>query len=159
MSGQVAQHWKLRMMAQGAALEEIANASIRRSLAFNRSFTCADVKIGDIVLSYKAQRQQDTPQWRGPAWVLHIDATGVPVKFQPQTFEVARLCVRKTGGKKDEEDAELDLLRERFRRIGADLGSHPRRVDVQEDMGVDREMGITPRIREHRRAILGQNQR
>ena len=80
-------------------------------------------------------------------------------KFQPRTFKVARVCVRKKGEEKDLGDAKLDPLRERFRRIGADLGSHPRRVDVQEDMGVDREMGITPRIREHRRAILGQNQR
>ena len=39
------------------------------------------------------------------------------------------------------EDAELDPLRERFRRIGADLGTQPKQVDVEKDMDADREDG------------------
>ena len=42
-------------MAQEAALKEIANSRLRRLLAFTKSFTCADVKIGDAVLFHKAQ--------------------------------------------------------------------------------------------------------
>ena len=50
LSGQFAQHWKLRIMAQEAALKEIADGRLRRALAFNESFSRADVKIGDTVL-------------------------------------------------------------------------------------------------------------
>ena len=39
------------------------------------------------------------------------------------------------------EDAGLDPPRERFRRMGADLGSQPRQVDAGKDMRVDREDG------------------
>ena len=72
---------------------------------------------------------------------LDIDGTGVTVKFQSQTFKVALFCVRKKGGEQDAEDAELDPLRERSRRIGADLGGQLRQVHVGMDMDVDREDG------------------
>ena len=49
LSGQFARQWKPRMMAQGAALQEIASSRLRRLSAFNKSFTCTDVKIGDNV--------------------------------------------------------------------------------------------------------------
>ena len=39
------------------------------------------------------------------------------------------------------EDAELDPLRERFRRIRADSGRRPRQVDAEEDVDVDMEGG------------------
>ena len=42
------------MLAQEAALKEIANAKLRRILAFNNSFDSADVAAGDEVLFYKA---------------------------------------------------------------------------------------------------------
>ena len=49
LSSQFAQRWKLRMMEQGAALKEIACRRLRRLLAYNKSFNCTDVKIGDTV--------------------------------------------------------------------------------------------------------------
>ena len=63
------------------------------------------------------------------------------VKFQPQTFKVARLCVRKRGEGGDVKDAELDPHRERLRCIGADLGSQQGQADVGEEMEADREDG------------------
>ena len=57
------------------------------------------------------------------------------------------------------ENAELDPARERFRRIGADLGSQLRQVDVAKDMEVGREDEKIPRVRAHRRAILGIDQK
>ena len=73
--------------------------------------------------------------------ILDIGETDVTVKFQSQTFKVARFCVRKTGKEEDVEDAALDTSHARFRRIGADLGSQPRKVDAKTDMEVDREDG------------------
>ena len=53
-SGRVVQQRKPRIMAQRAALEEVANCRFRRLQAFKKSSTCADVKIGDAVLFYEA---------------------------------------------------------------------------------------------------------
>ena len=140
LSGQFAQ-LKLRMMAQEAALKEAASGRLRRMLALNKSFTCTYAKIGAAGLVFKAQSKKSAPQRRGPALMLDIDATGATAKFQAQTFKVARCRARKKGGGKDVEDAELDPLRERFRRIGADLGTQPKQVDVEKDMDADREDG------------------
>ena len=46
-SVQFEKQWKLRMMAQEAAMEEVANGKSRRFLATKNSFRCAGVKIGD----------------------------------------------------------------------------------------------------------------
>ena len=51
VSGRFAQQRKLRMMAQEAALKEVASSKLRRLLAYDRLFNCADVKIGDTALS------------------------------------------------------------------------------------------------------------
>ena len=129
------------MMAQEAALKEIANSGLRRLLAFNKSPTCPDVKIGDTALSYMAQKKKCTPRRRGPVLILDIDEAGVTVKFQPQISEVARLCVGKRGEKKDVEEAELDPARARFRQSASDLGDQLGPIDVGKDMEVDREDG------------------
>ena len=42
------------MLAQEAALREIANSKLRRILAFNNSFDSVDVEVGDEFLFYKA---------------------------------------------------------------------------------------------------------
>ena len=42
------------MTAHEAALEKAANTILRRLLAYNKSFNCADVKIGDSAPFYKA---------------------------------------------------------------------------------------------------------
>ena len=46
VSGQFAQQWKLRMMAQGAPLEEIGDSELRRLLAHGKSSGGADVEVG-----------------------------------------------------------------------------------------------------------------
>ena len=52
VSGQLAQQWKVRMIAQEVPLMEMDNSGLRRLLAFDESSTCKDVKIGDTALSY-----------------------------------------------------------------------------------------------------------
>ena len=46
LSGQFAQLWGPRVRAQVAALREVANSILRRPLARNESFKCADLAIG-----------------------------------------------------------------------------------------------------------------
>ena len=82
----------------------------------------------------------------GPALISDIDEAGATVKFQSQTYKVARFYARKKREETEVERAELDPLHVRFRRIGADLGSQSRQVDVGEDMEVGSEDGNhTPR--------------
>ena len=54
ISGQFDLNWKLRVMAQEAALKEMARSKLRRQLAHDRSFNRADAEVGDSVLLYKA---------------------------------------------------------------------------------------------------------
>ena len=67
LSRQFVTQWKLRMSAQQAALKEIANGTLRRSLAFNNSFDIMDVRVGDQVLFHRAPPRKSSPRWRGPA--------------------------------------------------------------------------------------------
>ena len=69
--------------------------------------------MGNSVLFYKVPHGKSQPRWWGPALILDIDETGVMVKYQTQSFKVARNCVRKqvkeTGvgnGKRDTQDDE-----------------------------------------------------
>ena len=48
ISEQFAQHWELRMVAQKAALKELANSELRCLLARNQSFECTAAKIGRV---------------------------------------------------------------------------------------------------------------
>ena len=50
--GQSVQRWKLRMMAQSAALREIANSESRWLLDRNKSLDCADANAGGSVIPY-----------------------------------------------------------------------------------------------------------
>ena len=52
------------MMAQEAALKEVANSKLRRLLAHNKTFNCTDIKVGDTVLFYKAPHRKSHPRWR-----------------------------------------------------------------------------------------------
>ena len=85
-SGQFAQQWKLRIMAQEAALE---------LSAYTKAFTCTYVKISETANFYNTQEKKRAPRWRGPALILDIDEAGAAARFQSQTFKVARFCVRK----------------------------------------------------------------
>ena len=49
LSGEFARQWKLRTMAEEAALRVAASSKLRRILAYIKSFNCADVKIGGSV--------------------------------------------------------------------------------------------------------------
>ena len=69
-------------MAQEAALKKIANNRLRRLLAYNKSFSCADEKIGDTALCDKAADRRSAPRWGGPALISDIDVAGARVKFQ-----------------------------------------------------------------------------
>ena len=146
-------------MAQEAALTEIANSSLRRLSAFNKSSARTDVQIGDTVLPFKAQRGKGTSRRRGPALILDIDETGVKVKFRSQTFKVGRFPVRKKGDEKIWGGAELDPLIVRFRRIDAVLGLNRGKLMRRRIGRWTGKMGILPRARVHRRAILGLDQK
>ena len=87
LSEQFGQQWKLRMMAQEAALSKAGNGRLRRLLARNRSFSCADIGTGAAVLFYKTVGRQSTPRWRGPAKIIHTDETGVATKFRSQALK------------------------------------------------------------------------
>ena len=70
-------------------------------MARNKTFECVDIEVGDSVLFYKAPHKKGNPRWRGPAAILDIDESGVALKFQSQTFKVARYCVRRKLEEKD----------------------------------------------------------
>ena len=86
ISGLFVQQWKLRMVAQEAALNEVAISKFRSPLAYNKSCDCTDVKIGGAVLFHKTASKQSAPLWRGPAKNPDIAETGVTAKFQLRTF-------------------------------------------------------------------------
>ena len=83
------------MLAQEAALKEVANIRIRSPLANRKTFESTDVMIGDSALFYKASNRKSLPKWRGSACILDIGAIGVTARHHSQTFKVARYCVRK----------------------------------------------------------------
>ena len=109
LSRQFVQQWKLRILAQEAALREFAGGRLRNFLAYSKSFKCTGVEIRNTALGYKAQNKKIAPRWRGPGLILDIDETGVTATFQSQTFKVARFCVRKKVEAKDVEDAEVEI--------------------------------------------------
>ena len=76
ISGQFAEQWKLRRMAQEVALKEIVGNKLRGQLAENQSFECADVKVGDSVIFDGAVSRRSAPRRRGPAAILDVGETG-----------------------------------------------------------------------------------
>ena len=77
-------------MANEVALEEIASITLRRLLAYDKSFNRADVKVGNSSLVHKASICKCALRRRGPAVIPGIDGTGATVNFQSQTFSMAR---------------------------------------------------------------------
>ena len=49
LAGQFVNQRKLRMRAQEATLKEIANSKLRRLLARNQTFNCAEIDVGFIL--------------------------------------------------------------------------------------------------------------
>ena len=76
------------MLAQEAALKEIANSKLRRVLAINNSFDSVDVSAGGLKFFFAPPRSR-------PAKVPLLDESGVTLLFQRQSFIVARHCVRR----------------------------------------------------------------
>ena len=94
------------MTAQEAELEEVANSKLRCPLAYTETFICADFKFGGSVFSHKAPSRKSQPKWRGPAWILDTDETGVAARYRSQTFKVARNCLRRRQGEEEVGDKE-----------------------------------------------------
>ena len=82
------------MTAQESALTEAADSKLRRFLAYKKNSACADVETGDAVLFCKAPNRGSHPKWRGPVCAQDIEETGVAARYQSQTLEVTRYCVR-----------------------------------------------------------------
>ena len=57
LSGQFVQRWKLGMMAQEAALNEVAKRKLRRLFAYETTVNCAEVRTG------KAPNRKSAPEW------------------------------------------------------------------------------------------------
>ena len=66
-SSEFGKQWTLHIMAQEAALKEVATSKLRRLLAYNESFNSTGVQIGDTVLFYGSAKRNSAPHWRGPA--------------------------------------------------------------------------------------------
>ena len=92
------------MTTQDAALKEAPNSKLRRLLAYKKSFKCTGVRIGDAPLFYRAMNRRGARRRRGPAKIVDIEETGLPVKFQYPTFRAARYCVRKKAEEKIAEE-------------------------------------------------------
>ena len=121
-SGRFAQQWKLRMMAQGAALKKVANNKLPRLLVCTEFFNCTNVQICDTSLSYKTANRKSAPRRRGPADIPGIDETGATARFQPPALNVACYRVRKKVDEKDVGDDELDPLHARMWERGTEYG-------------------------------------
>ena len=93
------------------------------------------------MLFYKAQSKKSALRRRGPALISDIDETGATVKFQSQTFKVARFCARKRREEKDVEGDELDPVRARFHQGGYAFDVQLGKLYAGKDMEVDREDG------------------
>ena len=70
---QFARQRELRKRAQEAALKEVAKSKLRRLLAYNKSFNCADIAIEDSVLLHKTQSRM---AWAPKAWTTIAWARG-----------------------------------------------------------------------------------
>ena len=129
------------MRARDATLKESARSRLRRLLARNKSFNCADIAAEDFVLFRRAQSRKISPRWRGPAKILEIDRAGVTVSFQSQTFKEARYCVRKRLKATDVADDECeDSLRRDSPWMESPAGGNGLVPDTNENRTDDAEM-------------------
>ena len=117
------------MRAQEAALKKVTSSKLRRLLERNKTFNCAEIDVGDMVLFYKAQNKKSLPRRRGPAKVIEMDESGVTASFQSQPFKVARNCVRRRLKDSDLQEGDkpaLTMLHDRgLGSVGGDMGLTP----------------------------------
>ena len=100
---------------------------LRRLLAYNKSFNCVDVQIGDAALLYKGTNKKGMARRR--------------VKVQAQTFRAARFRMRKKVKAKAVVDARLDPLCVRLKSVEPDLGDKEGRLDTQAGLHAGEEAG------------------
>ena len=55
----------------------------------------ADITISDSASRSGQISRKSAPKWRGPAFFLDIDESGVVGQFRSQTIEIERYCLRK----------------------------------------------------------------
>ena len=60
LAGQFVNQWKIRAEAQEATRAVIANNKLRWLLAFNKTFNCAEIDVGDMALFHKAQNRESS---------------------------------------------------------------------------------------------------
>ena len=75
---------------------------------YKNSFNCADVRMGDTVLSQKASNRKGAPRSRSPSEILDVGDKGVTAKFQGRTFKVERYGARKKVDAQDAGDVDGD---------------------------------------------------
>ena len=111
------------MLAQDAALKELASSNSRRLLARNESFECTDVQVVDSALLYKWVGRESAPKWRGPATVRDMDATGVTATAEGGTFKSRYLLQEKTcgGGRVPLVDGRTEFLASPLIQTGGQL--------------------------------------
>ena len=80
----------------------MASGRLGSLLAYNKSFKCTDVRVGDTALLHKAVDRKITPRWRRQAKIGAVN-------FQSRAFKAARLCVRKKVEEKDAEEADWGI--------------------------------------------------
>ena len=88
------------MRAQDAALKQMTDCTMSRLLARNRSFDCADVKVGDSALFLKGVIRRRAPRRRGPAVILYFDDTGVTVRVHGANLQSGKILRATTSGPK-----------------------------------------------------------
>ena len=138
-------------------MREVSNSKLSRLLARKKPFVCTDVPIGDTVLVHRAANRKSAPRRRGPAKIFDIAETGVAVKFQSQTFRVARYCVRKKVEEKDVEKAKCNPSSTQLRPMETapwardDLRGEEDEMEVEKETapirGLQETAPITPRKR------------
>ena len=64
------------------------------------------MRIGETARCFQPVNRKSAPRWGGPVRILGTDETGVTVKCQSQTFNVARNCVCKEVGEQHVEEVE-----------------------------------------------------
>ena len=82
-------------MAREADLKAVAKSRLRFLFAYNESFNCTAVKVGDTGPSHKASNGKIAPRRRGPAKILVFADAGAMSESQSQILKVPRYCVRR----------------------------------------------------------------
>ena len=81
-SGQFAQQWKLRALAQGATLKEIAKIRLRRFVLRNGTPECTNAHAAGPIIRYELFGREPSAKRRGPAEASEMESAGSAEMFQ-----------------------------------------------------------------------------